>query len=86
MQTGQRKLIKKATDVHEQLIESGFKISYRSVALYIQNAKKKAKEAFIKQDYDLGFSVEFDWADVTLDIRELGGMYRVKIAVFTFKH
>jgi transposase len=83
---GQRKLIMKRTDIHEYLIARGFDISYRSVAAFVTAKLNKSKEAFIKQDYVPGYSVEFDWADVTLDIAELGGVHRLKIGVFTFKN
>jgi transposase len=86
IKNGKRKLIMKATDIHEHLTDLNYKISYRSVALFIQTVSQKAREAFIKQDYAPGYSVEFDWGDVTLDIDDMGGEHRFKIGLFTFKH
>jgi predicted transcriptional regulator len=86
MKNRQRKLIMKNTDIHEHLSALGYRISYRSVCLFVQTKREKAREAFIKQDYAPGFSVEFDWGDVTLNIKELGGEHRFKIGIFTFKH
>lgn len=86
IKNGFRKYIKKRVDIHEHLKEMGFDISYRSVCLFVTKTLDKRKEAFIKQSYEPGHSVEFDWADVTLDIKELGGVHRLKISVYAFKN
>lgn len=85
-QSGNRKVIMKKIDIHEHLLDKGYDLSYRSVCQFISNIEKKAKEAFIKQDYNPGECVEFDWGEVTLFIDELGGEIRIKIGVFTLKN
>jgi len=86
IKNGNHKLAMKRTDIHEFLLDEGHDISYRSVANFVTNKLNKAREAFIKQDCPPGHSVEFDWADVTLDIPEFGDSQRFKLSVFTFKH
>ncbi len=86
IQNGQRKLIMKKVDIHEFIQSKGYDISYRTVCHFIAQRDLKAKETYIKQDYAPGESVEFDWGEVTLNIKELGGEHRMKIGVFTFKH
>jgi len=81
--TGDIKLIMKATDMHEELVEMGFSLSYPSVAQYVQKHKETiiSHEAFIKQEYQFGEVCEFDWGDVRLVI----GIESIKfkMAVFT---
>jgi len=81
--TGNIKLIMKATDMHEELIEMGFDLSYPSVAQYVQKQKEIiiSQEAFIKQEYEFGEVCEFDWGDVRLVIGI--DSIKFKMAVFT---
>ena len=71
--TGRRKNIKKKIDIHEALIEAGFDIGYTTVCNYVSSIEGK-KEAFIRQEYDLGETIEFDWGEVKLII---GGKIQV---------
>lgn len=57
-----------AKAVHEILISEGYEISYRSVALYWGKIKEKTKEAYIRQSYELGERLEFDFGEVKLEI------------------
>jgi len=81
--TGDVKLIMKAIDMHEELVEMGFDLSYASVQQYVQKQKEVmiSHEAFIKQEYSFGEVCEFDWGDVKLVI----GIESIKfkMAVFT---
>lgn len=86
IQNDQRKLIMKNVDIHEFIQSKGYDISYRTVCHFITQRDSKAKEAYIKQDYSPGESVELDWGEVTLNIKEVGGEHRMKIGIFTFKH
>ncbi len=68
---GRSKQQKKNIDIYECLIEEGYDISYPTVGNYIRaNSKeaKEAKEAFIRQEYQLGEISEFDWGYVNLII------------------
>jgi hypothetical protein len=65
--SGRRKNVKKKIDIYETLIESGFDIGYTTVCNYVSSIENK-KEAYIRQQYDLGETIEFDWGDVKLII------------------
>ncbi|SHK53350.1 IS21 family transposase [Paramaledivibacter caminithermalis] len=65
--TGRSKQIMKNIDIYEQIIEKGYDISYPSICNYIRE-KGAVKEAFIRQNYSLGETLEFDWGEVKLNI------------------
>ena len=65
--SGKSKQIMKKIDIHEYLIEKGYDISYTTVCNYIRE-KGEIKEAFIRQEYMLGETLEFDWGEVKLNI------------------
>ena len=75
-----RKQIMKKIDIHEFLIESGYDIGYTTVCQYI-NKTVPAKEAFIKQKYEKGDVLEFDWGEVKLIIK--GEERKFQLALFT---
>lgn len=85
-QRGMRKLIMKNKDIHELLISKNFDVSYRTVCKFVAEKNKKQKEAYIRQEYPMAKTAEFDWGDVTLYIDELGCERRFKIGVFTLKY
>lgn len=66
---GRSKQLMKKIDIHEKLVEQGFDISYPTVCNYIRDHYEK-KEAFIRQEYNLGEILEFDWGEVKLTIGE----------------
>ena len=71
----------KRTDMHEALLAAGHKIGYNTVCTYVRGRLQQGQEAFIRQVYSPGQSVEFDWGEVRL---ELGGQAkRLMLAVFT---
>ncbi len=61
------KNIMKKVDIFENLIEKGYDIGYTTVCNYIRE-KHEVKEAYIRQEYNKGSSVEFDWGDINLII------------------
>ncbi|MDD2585176.1 MAG: IS21 family transposase [Syntrophomonadaceae bacterium] len=65
---GKAKQQKKKIDIYEELINEGFDISYPSVCNAVRGLYQKNKEAYIKQEYQLGEQCEFDWGDVKLKI------------------
>lgn len=77
---GQRKMIMKNIDIHEYLEEQGYVISYTTVSNYIRKNHFK-KEAYIKQDYTPGRTIEFDWGEVPLIIDGVEKKY--KMGLFT---
>jgi len=73
--TGRRKNIKKKIDIHEKLEKSGVDIGDTTVCNYLRLIQDK-KEAFIRQEYDLGETIEFDWGDLKLVIEgEVKALY-----------
>ena len=64
---GRSKQLMKKIDIYENLIELGYDISYPTVCNYIR-ANHEKKEAFIRQEYDLGETLEFDWGEVKLSV------------------
>jgi len=70
--TGRRKMVKLGTDIYEDVIRAGHKISYRTVRRYIE-AKEVGRPAtvlncFIRQAYVPGERMEFDWGEVKIFI------------------
>lgn len=63
---GLSKQQKKKKDIHEALEKEGYNISYVSVAQEIARIEKRNKEAYIRQEYAPGESVEFDWGTVKI--------------------
>lgn len=57
-----------AKAVTEILNEEGHSIKYRTVAHYWSQLNKNYKETFIRQEYELGYRVEFDFGEVKLEI------------------
>ncbi|NBI07767.1 transposase [Senegalia massiliensis] len=64
---GRAKQLMKKIDIHEYLIEKSYDISYSTVCNYTKDTYDK-KETFIRQEYQLGETVEFDWGEVKLEI------------------
>ena len=75
----------RATDIHEYLTDTcNFTISYSSVKRAVGTLKSsKHKEAFVKQEYDPGDIVEFDWGDVKVEFPDSNDYITLKMAVFT---
>ncbi len=80
-QTGKSKQQKKKIDIHEALLDEGHDISYSTVCNYIKNKLDEKKEAYIRQEYDLGDVSEFDWGHVKLEIN--GESKTIQMAVMT---
>lgn len=81
-QSGLHKQVMKKIDIHEALLAEGFQIGYTSVCNYISSKTNGSrKEAFIRQRYDPGRVLEFDWGETKLWIG--GRMQRLYLAVFT---
>ena len=69
------------TDIHQALQKRGYQIGYTTVNRYIRQVKQRSKEVYIRQHYSPGQAIEFDWAEVKLEIQ--GMTKRVMLAVFT---
>lgn len=64
---GRHKQLMKNTDIHEKLLEKGYDIGYTTVCNYIRD-NHSTKEAYVRQEYQLGETMEFDWGEVKLTI------------------
>jgi len=78
---GRAKQQKKKIDIYEALREEGFDISYTTICSTIRNIKKEGKEAYIRQEYELGEVCEFDWGEVKLTIS--GKNKTLQMSIFT---
>ncbi len=75
-----RKQMMKGIDIYEFLKEKGYDIGYTTVCNYIRDTILK-KEAFIKQEYQPGETMEFDWGEVKLKIA--GKPVKFQLALFS---
>lgn len=64
--TNKQALTKK--QIYENLKARGFSVSYSSVVAEINKIKNIGKECFIRQDYDFGDRLEYDFGEVKLVI------------------
>lgn len=69
-----------AKQIHEILNEEGLDIGLTTVTNYIRELKK-SRDTFIRQDYQLGHRLEYDFGEVKLMID--GKRVRLYLAVFT---
>ena len=67
--------------IHELLKKQGFDASYSTVAQYINRIKQLGRECFIRQDYNFGDRLEYDFGEVKLVIG--GILKRYYIAVLS---
>ncbi len=81
---GLRKQKMKIIDIYEELRERNYDISYSTVRKYIRELQDIKKEAFVKQIYEPGNTVEFDWGDIKLIIG--GKMKKIQGAVFVLAY
>ncbi|MCD0066243.1 IS21 family transposase, partial [Streptococcus agalactiae] len=63
------------------IVDAGFDISYPSIAVYVREKRKKNKECFIKQEYDYGDRLEYDFGEVKLMID--GKLEKLSLAVLS---
>lgn len=74
----------KIIDIHEKLLDEGFKIGYTTVRNFVNREEKKEKEVFIRQEPTAGREIEFDWGEVKLFID--GKLRSLSMAVFTLAY
>jgi transposase len=65
---GSHKISLTGKEIHHQIINAGHDIGKTTIYKKIREKKDKAKECFIRQDYDLGDRLEFDFGEVSLMI------------------
>jgi transposase len=56
--------------IHKKLVEEGFEISVVTINIALAEIRKRQREVFIRQKYDLGDRLEYDFGEVFLDCGE----------------
>lgn len=88
--TGRHKLLWKCKNIHAQLCEQGFDISYPCVCKHVRRLQSAAttssscQEVYIRREHPAGMECEFDWGEIPLVIA--GKKLKVQLAVFTLLH
>ena len=67
--------------IHEKLESEGFNVSRALINAELAKLRRKTKEVFIRQEYELGDRLEYDFGEVRLDCG--GGVKKYHIAVFS---
>ena len=65
--------------IHQELINNGFEISYSTIATKINQKRDKSKECFIKQTYEFGCRLEYDFGEVKLVIEGKVDKYHMAV-------
>ena len=65
--------------IYELIKEEGFEISQSTISNKIREKRNKTKECFIKQDYDYGDRLEYDFGEVKLEIDGVIGTYHMAV-------
>ena len=52
--------------IHQQLVEQGFDIGKSTISAKIKEKRNRKKECFIRQDYEYGDRLEFDFGEIKL--------------------
>jgi transposase len=67
--------------IHQQLVDEGFDIGAVTINIALADIRKRQREVFIRQQYDLGDRLEYDFGEVKLDFGE--GVKVYHMAVFS---
>ena len=65
--------------IYELLKKQGFTLSYSTVVLEIRRIKNSGNECFIRQDYDFGDRLEYDFGEVKLVINGITKKYYIAV-------
>jgi len=65
--------------IHEKLITEGFNISRPTINIELAKLRKKAKEVSVKQQYDYGDRLEYDFGEVKLNCGEGYKIYHMAV-------
>ena len=67
--------------IHEKLVNEGYAISGVTINIALAEIRKRQKEVYIRQQYELGDRLEYDFGEVYLDCGE--GIKTYHMAVFS---
>lgn len=76
---GKSKQVMKKVDIYEALVREGFDIGYTTVCCTIADSHRQTREAFIRQEYLPGQTVEFDWGEVKLNIGQKLSIFQMSV-------
>lgn len=65
--------------IYELLKKQGFTLSYSTVVLEMRRIKSSGNECFIRQDYDFGDRLEYDFGEVKLVINGITKKYYIAV-------
>lgn len=65
--------------IYELLKKQGFSLSYSTVVLEMKRIKSLGNECFIRQDYDFGDRLEYDFGEVKLVINDITKKYYIAV-------
>ena len=65
--------------IYELLKKQGFSLSYSTVVLEMKRIKSSGNECFIRQDYDFGDRLEYDFGEVKLVINGITKKYYIAV-------
>jgi transposase len=65
--------------IHAELKEKGYEVGYSTVVTEINKIKGSGKECFIRQDYDFGDRLEYDFGEVKLIIKGVLKKYYMSV-------
>lgn len=65
--------------IYELLKKQGFSLSYSTVVLEMKRIKNSGKECFIRQEYDFGDRLEYDFGEVKLVINGITKKYYIAV-------
>lgn len=65
--------------IHKKLVSYGYDIGRTTICNKIREKKDKAKECFIRQEYDFGSRMEFDFGEVKLVINDKVSKYYLAV-------
>ena len=65
--------------IYELLKKQGFSLSYSTVVLEMKRIKNSGNECFIRQDYDFGDRLEYDFGEVKLVINGMTKKYYIAV-------
>ena len=65
--------------IYDLIVDKGFDISRSTICNKIREKRNKPKECFIRQEYDLGDRLEYDFGEVRLEIDGEVGTYHMAV-------
>ncbi|MDR1673845.1 MAG: hypothetical protein LBR54_00110 [Oscillospiraceae bacterium] len=69
--------------IHEKLVDEGFNISRATINAKLARIRDKKKEVFIRQQYDFGDRLEYDFGEVRLDCGDGVRVYHMAVLTST---